>query len=144
MASFILSLLPLLVVGSPCSAPRDDYDWTPITEVDVAVVGGGFSGMTAAYHLHQSGLKVALLEATDRLGGRSRSHSLETGPGLVELGATWINNKTQPEVTALVEEFGLEFIVQYTDGYEVRQMLDGTVTFGGDEEDDTAEDLVSY
>lgn len=97
--------------------------------------------MTAAYQLHRAGLKVIVLEATDVLGGRSRSHQLETGPGLVELGATWINNKTQPQVTALAEDFGFKLVEQYTEGYGVREMLDGTVVLEGG--DDAEEEMAS-
>jgi monoamine oxidase len=128
-----------------CRAPAGKSPATS-TEVDVAIVGGGFSGMAAAYQLHQAGLKVVVMEATERLGGRSRSHPLETGPGLVELGATWINNKTQPNVTALAEEFGLELIEQYTEGYALREYVDGSVEYEGgdeDEEDAPEEELVS-
>ena len=121
---------------------QDSWPEVPVN-VDVAIVGGGFSGMAAAYQLHQAGLKVVVLEATDTIGGRSRSKQLESGAGIVELGATWINNKTQPAVTALAKEFGLELIEQYTEGYEIRQMLDGTVTLqGGDEDEEASEEMV--
>lgn len=98
--------------------------------VDVAVVGGGFSGMASAYALHQAGLKTVVLEAHDKLGGRSRTHQLQSGPGVIELGATWINNLTQPEVFALTEEFGLHTIEQYTEGIDVTQLVDGSVDRG--------------
>ena len=39
----------------------------PPARCEVAVVGGGFSGLSAAYHLAQRGVRVALLEAS-RLG----------------------------------------------------------------------------
>lgn len=52
---------------------------------DVVVVGGGISGLTAAWHLHQSGVDVRLLEAQDSVGGCMRTESrdgflLEKGP----------------------------------------------------------------
>jgi monoamine oxidase len=115
-----------------CKAPHKGGD-AP-TKVDVAVVGGGFSGMASAYELHKAGLSIVVLEATDVLGGRSRSRQLESGPGLVEMGATWINNITQPNVTTLVEEFGLELINQLEEGALVRQHLDGSVVI--EDEDD--------
>lgn len=77
-------------------------------DVDVVVVAGGHSGMTAARDLQLAGLKTVVLEARNVLGGRSRTISLESGPGIVELGATWINNSTQPNVYALTQEFGLK------------------------------------
>lgn len=42
---------------------------TGILPVDVAVVGGGISGLSAAYELQQRGLRVRVLEAASRTGG---------------------------------------------------------------------------
>ena len=42
---------------------------TPGVDYDVIVIGGGFSGVTAARNVRQSGARVLLLEARDRLGG---------------------------------------------------------------------------
>ena len=39
--------------------------------VDVAVIGGGFAGLSAAVRLVQRGLRVVVLEARRRLGGRA-------------------------------------------------------------------------
>ncbi|CAH0042585.1 unnamed protein product [Clonostachys rhizophaga] len=95
------------------------------TEVDVVVVGGGFSGLKSAYDLQQSGLSTVVLEAKEVIGGRSRSIKRQSGDGIIELGATWINNTTQPRVTALVDKFGLDTAVQYTAGDSVFQGPDG-------------------
>ena len=97
------------------------------TDVDVVVVGAGFSGLIAAHDLQQAGFKTVLLEAKDRIGGRSNSMALKSGPGIVELGATWINRTTQPNVYALAQRFGLQTAEQYTTGLEVFQGLDGQV-----------------
>ena len=98
------------------------------TDVDVVVVGGGFSGLIAAYDLQQAGFKTILLEAKNRIGGRSNSVALKSGPGIVELGATWINRTTQPSVYTLAQKFGLQTAEQYTTGLEVFQGLDGQVS----------------
>ncbi len=52
---------------------------------DVAVVGGGITGLVAAYTLTKKGKKVILLEASDHLGGnirtyRSERYLFEEGP----------------------------------------------------------------
>jgi gamma-glutamylputrescine oxidase len=70
---------------------RVDLDIAPAAppaRCDVAVVGGGFTGLSAAYHLAQRGVRVALLEAS-RLGsgasGRTGGIVLEgTAIGLME------------------------------------------------------------
>ncbi|KAH8900745.1 putative mao-A [Thozetella sp. PMI_491] len=97
----------------------------PPVEVDVVIVGGGFSGLTAAYDAHQAGLKTVLLEAKHRVGDRSRSQALKSGPGFVEMGATWINKTTQPSIYALTRKFGLETSEQYTTGDVVFQDHNG-------------------
>jgi monoamine oxidase len=96
-------------------------------EVDVVVIGGGFSGLMAAHEAQSQGLRTILLEAKHRVGGRSRTQKLKSGQGVVELGATWINKTTQPKVYALVQKFGLETVPQYTDGDMVFQDQDGNI-----------------
>jgi oxygen-dependent protoporphyrinogen oxidase len=49
------------------TAPRADDPADVL--VDVAVVGGGIAGMSAAYELQRRGLRTRLLEASARLGG---------------------------------------------------------------------------
>ncbi len=57
--------------------------------VDALVVGGGFAGVTAARELALAGRKVVLLEAKDRIGGRT--NSLVWHGETVELGGTWVH-----------------------------------------------------
>ncbi|KAE8358731.1 hypothetical protein BDV27DRAFT_163306 [Aspergillus caelatus] len=95
--------------------------------VDAVVVGAGFSGTQAAHDLSRAGLNVALLEATHRVGGRSKTMRLASGPGVVELGATWINQYTQPKIYATVKRLGLHPVHQYLEGDGVLQTLDRKV-----------------
>lgn len=110
--------------------PSEPSNLAPATSVDVAVIGGGFSGVQAAYDLHKSGLKVVVLEATHRIGGRSKTVKLASGPGYTELGATWINQHTQPKIYAHAKRLGLTLIEQYNpaEGIGIFQKADGTVT----------------
>ena len=81
------------------------------TSYDVVIIGGGFAGVTAARDLQKRGLSTIVLEARDRLGGRT--YYEERNGFHVELGGTWIH-WTQPFVWAEKERYGLE--VQETPG----------------------------
>ena len=62
-------------------------------DFDVAVIGAGAAGLSAAAELASAGCSVALLEARDRLGGRIWTQCV---PGLaapVELGAEFIHGQ---------------------------------------------------
>ena len=54
------------------ATPSGDYTETPIPrEVDVAIVGAGFTGLSTAYHAARAGLSVAILEANTTVWGAS-------------------------------------------------------------------------
>ena len=72
---------------------------------DVVIIGGGLAGITAARDLQQRGLRTVVLEANDRLGGRT--YTIEDDGCPVELGGTWIH-WTQPFIWAEKERYGLE------------------------------------
>lgn len=81
---------------------------------DVAVVGGGLSGMVAARDLKRSGLSnFVVLEARDRVGGRTITQHVDGLP--VDGGATWVN-PNQTAVIDLLHELELDRFPQYTDG----------------------------
>lgn len=69
--------------------------------MDALIIGGGIAGLTAARHLTEAGLRVTLLEARDRLGGRICTHS--TGEFPVELGAEFVHGRPE-EILALAAE----------------------------------------
>lgn len=72
---------------------------------DVVVIGGGLAGITAARDLQQRGLHTLVIEANDRLGGRT--YTIEEEGCTVELGGTWIH-WTQPFIWAEKERYGLD------------------------------------
>jgi monoamine oxidase len=74
---------------------------------DVVVIGGGFAGVTAARELQHAGLRTLLLEARNRLGGRTFTARVDGE--LFELGGTWIHS-TQPHVFAEANRYGLELV----------------------------------
>lgn len=74
------------------------------SEYDVIVIGAGFAGLTAARELAHAGRRVAVLEARDRIGGRTW---LDNRLGLdLELGGTWVH-WTQPFVWAELRRYGI-------------------------------------
>jgi monoamine oxidase len=81
---------------------------------DVAVVGGGLSGMTAARDLKRSGLRnLVVLEARDRVAGRTLNQ--HCGGVIVDGGGTWVN-PDQTAVFDLLHELEIERFPQYTAG----------------------------
>ena len=82
-------------------------------DVDVAVVGGGLSGLNAARKLVQAGRSVVVLEANDYAGGRC--HNAHLKGAVLELGGQWVAS-TQTHVLALIREFGLKIYSTYQKG----------------------------
>jgi len=73
---------------------------------DVLVLGAGAAGLAAAQELSQAGLRVVLIEARDRVGGRIFTQHVPGHPLPIELGAEFIHGRP-PESFALVEQAGL-------------------------------------
>jgi monoamine oxidase len=105
---------------------------------DVAVIGAGMAGLAAARVCAETGLRVVVLEAQERVGGRIRT--LRVGDEVVELGAEFVHGRP-PELWALVEEAGLatyertgDFLVPGKHGLQVI----------GQNEDDATEELKGF
>jgi monoamine oxidase len=64
-------------------------------KADVVVIGAGAAGLAAARDLSQSGLRVAVLEARDRWGGRVFTHRSPMWPVPVELGAEFVHGEAE-------------------------------------------------
>lgn len=71
---------------------------------DIIITGGGFAGITAARELTHLGYNVLVLEARDRLGGRT--HTTKFDKYQVELGGTYVHS-TQPFVWSEIQHYGL-------------------------------------
>jgi monoamine oxidase len=90
---------------------------------DVAIVGAGFAGLTAARAIVAAGRSVILLEARDRVGGRVWNHDLGGGH-ISERGGTFIG-PTQTHVAKLATELGVGTFPTHDSGDNV-YIADGT------------------
>jgi len=86
-------------------------------DVDVVVVGAGLAGLAAARALAAEGVSVVVLEARDRVGGRTLNHDIGGGK-VVEVGGQWIG-PTQDRLAALAAELGVETFPTYADGHNL-------------------------
>jgi monoamine oxidase len=93
-----------------------------MADVDVCVVGAGFAGLTAALRLKQAGRSVAVLEARDRVGGRTFTEVRDDGTW-IDRGGAWIG-PGQHRIEALMKEFGVASYKQYAAG-EALMIVDG-------------------
>ncbi len=83
-------------------------------DVDVVVVGAGLAGLMAARTLVAGGRRVVVLEARDRVGGRTHNGHFSDGQW-IELGGQWIG-PTQDRMYALVDELGLRTFPLFNEG----------------------------
>ena len=78
---------------------------------DVIVIGGGFAGVTAARDAHHNGRSVLLLEARDRLGGRTWYRPFLDTEQHVEAGGTWLGSPHScRHVYGEAERYGLDLV----------------------------------
>jgi monoamine oxidase len=78
-----------------------------VSQADAVIIGGGFAGVTAARELTMRGRSTVLVEARDRLGGRTYT-AAHDGHEL-ELGGTWVH-PLQPNVWAEITRYGLDVV----------------------------------
>jgi len=93
-----------------------------VSQVDFCVVGAGFAGLTAALRLKQAGRSFALLEARDRVGGRTFTEYRPDGTW-IDRGGAWIG-PGQDRIYALMSEFGVPEYKQNHDG-DAMMIIDG-------------------
>lgn len=79
----------------------------------IIIIGAGFAGLTAAKLLMESGFEVTVLEADNRIGGRT--NTIQLGKATVDTGATWIHFKDGNPLTHMAELHGYQV---FNDDYE--------------------------
>ena len=100
----------------PSAAGADAGDVESVS-ADVAVVGGGLAGLTAARRLAAAGASVVVLEARDRVGGRTLNHPIGGGK-VAEAGGEFVG-PTQNRIVALAGEVGVGTFDAYDSGKDV-------------------------
>jgi polyamine oxidase len=105
-------------------APQGDTSRTDVPKERIAVVGAGMSGLAAARRLADAGMDVTVLEARDRIGGRTWTNTSLGVP--IDLGGAWIHGPEGNPLTELADQAGAKRVetdfdrpVVYQDGREL-------------------------
>jgi monoamine oxidase len=101
----------------PAAAARPAQRRRRTRRADVAIVGAGLAGLTAARRLVAAGRSVVVLEARDRVGGRTLNASLGGGR-VTELGAQFIG-PTHDRIAALARAVGVKTFPTFNAGSNV-------------------------
>lgn len=81
---------------------------------DVAIVGAGLAGLAAATALGEAGIDALVLEARDRVGGRTHTDRLDDGTP-IDLGGQWLGAR-HAVLRQLADELGCETFLTYDVG----------------------------
>lgn len=75
--------------------------------IDTIIIGAGLAGLFAARRLTELGQRVLVLEARDRVGGRTWTAPAPGSGIAVDWGAEWIIPKLHPRIEELATEFDI-------------------------------------
>jgi monoamine oxidase len=115
--------------GAVAASPAEAVTATPSKrtrprrKADVIVVGAGLAGLTAARQVRAAGKSVVVMEAQNRVGGRTLSEDIGGGE-IADLGGTFIG-PTQDHIAAIVKELGIPTFPTYNTGNNVFLRTDG-------------------
>jgi monoamine oxidase len=115
---------PIMGLGDGTLVPQAAYDagMSGLPErPGIVVVGAGLSGLFAARELTRRGRDVVVVEARDRVGGRTLARTI--GRGHFDLGGQWIG-PAQTRVAKLARDLGLATFPTWSRGRKVMD-LDG-------------------
>ncbi|MBN1529718.1 MAG: flavin monoamine oxidase family protein, partial [Thermoleophilaceae bacterium] len=97
-------------------------------KVDVAIVGAGLAGLSAARSLRRMGHSVVVLEARNRVGGRTWTKSVRGVP--VDFGGQWIGPQ-QKRIAALAKAVGVKTFPTFNTGVNVYDRNGALKTYEG-------------
>lgn len=100
----VLAAATLLPGCGNDDAPEGDASRGNAPKERIVVIGAGMAGLAAARRLADAGMDVTVVEARDRIGGRTWT---DTSLGVpVDLGAAWIHGPEGNPLTELADEVG--------------------------------------
>lgn len=100
-----------------------------LRQASVVVVGAGFTGLSAARALVEAGVEVLVLEARDRVGGRSYTRPASDGTP-IDMGAQWMG-PAQDRLAALAEAVGVSTFPTYNHGKNIEYRDGQRMTYEG-------------
>lgn len=98
-------------------------------QADIGIVGAGLAGLMAARQLMAAGVSVCVLEARDRVGGRTWTRPASDGT-LLDLGGQWIG-PTQQRMIRLAAELSAETFKTWDSGENVQYQQGERLTYSG-------------
>jgi monoamine oxidase len=106
---------------------------------DIIVIGAGFAGLVAARDLGERGHRVVVLEARDRIGGRTYAPLFSGTQRPIELGGAWFDADWQTPMREEAGRYGVEIVsatpyqtTRWFTGGELRRGLPVDRWEGGD------------
>jgi Flavin containing amine oxidoreductase len=96
---------------------------------DVVVVGAGLAGLYAARRLAAAGVDVIVVEAQERVGGRTWTEHLD-GDAFIDHGGQWVS-PGQDRILALAEELGVSLFPSWGEGAAVDWFEGARSTYQG-------------
>ena len=111
------------------SLPTRQSEGTFVDPIDVIIIGAGLAGLCAARQLMLRQVECQVVEARDRVGGRTLSQRL--GGETIDLGGQWIGPR-QNRIRALAAELGIATFPQFHDGKKLLSWGGKIQTYRGD------------
>jgi monoamine oxidase len=118
------------------TAPRSAWSKT---EVDVAVIGAGLAGLYATHRLELEGLKCAIIEADNRVGGRLLS--LNDVPGKPDAGGIQVGTNYQI-LRAVADDLKVELITEDNSSRDILYNINGASVRDADWKEAAANKLI--
>lgn len=94
---------------------------------DALVIGAGFAGLTAARDLAKDGKRVLIVEARDRIGGRTWYRPFADTDFGIEMGGNWIDPEGNAALMAEVRRYGVQLTTSPKAEHHV-SLLDGVLS----------------